>query len=63
MANQIAEMMKDLKEVRDKIDSIIETLEIMADKELMESIKKAKDEPKKREFREYLKEIGVDIQE
>ena len=49
MVNQIAEVMKDLKEVRDKIDSIIETLEIMADKELMESIERAKNQPKKRE--------------
>ena len=63
MVNQIAEVMKDLKEVRDKIDSIIETLEIMADKELMESIERAKDQPKNREFREYLEEVGVDIQE
>jgi len=62
IADQIVEMMKDLKEVIDKIDSIVETLEIVADKELMESIERAKNQPKKREFWEYLKEVGVDTQ-
>lgn len=62
IADQIVEMMKDLKEIIDKIDSIVETLEIVADKELMESIERAKNQPKKREFWEYLKEVGVDTQ-
>ena len=45
-------ILKDLKDMKDKLDSIIETLEILADKELMESIERLKDQPKKREFRE-----------
>jgi hypothetical protein len=35
------EIIKDLVEIREKLDFIIETLEIMSDEELMESIKRA----------------------
>ena len=34
-----------------------ETIEILSDKELMESIKRAKDQPPKRNFEEFLKEV------
>ncbi len=65
--DQTVAILKDLIELRERIskdlemlDSIIETLEIMADKELMESIKRAKEQPPKRDFEEFLKEIGID---
>ena len=54
------EIIKDLVEIREKLDSIIETLEIMSDEELMESIKRAKEQPPKRDFEEFLREIGID---
>jgi len=56
----VTEITKDLKDLRERLDSIIETLEIMADKDLMDSIERARSQPKKREFREFLKELGVD---
>ena len=54
------EILKDLIEIKEKLDSIIETLEIMSDEELMESIKRAKEQPPKRDFEDFLREIGVD---
>ena len=57
----VTEIAKDLKDLRERLDSIIETLEIMTDKDLMESIERARNQPKKREFREFLKELGVDV--
>ncbi len=63
MYGQTVKILRDLKDLKDKLDSIIETLEILADKELMESIERSKDQPKKREFRDFLKELGVNIQE
>ncbi|WP_457550170.1 hypothetical protein [Archaeoglobus sp.] len=65
--DQTAAILKDLIELRERIskdlemlDSIIETLEIMADEELMESIKRAKEQSPKRDFEEFLREIGID---
>ena len=58
MVNQ--DIIKDLIELRERIDTLIETLEIMSDEELMESIKKAKEQPPERNFKEFLREIGVD---
>jgi len=57
----VTEITRDLKDLREKLDSIIETLEIMTDKELMESIERARNQPKKQEFREFLKGLGVDV--
>lgn len=64
---QTIEILKELRELREriskdleKLDSIIETLEILANKELMESIKRAKEQPSKRDFEEFLMEIGID---
>jgi uncharacterized protein YqgV (UPF0045/DUF77 family) len=54
------EILKDLVEIREKLDSIIETLEIMSDEELMESIKRAREQPPKRDFEDFLREIGID---
>jgi len=53
-------ILKDLKELRDRLDSLIETLEIMSDDELMESLKRSESQPEKREFREFLKELDID---
>lgn len=54
-------ILEDLKELRDKLDSLIETLEIMSDEELMESLKRSETQPEKREFREFLKELDIDV--
>ena len=52
-------ILEDLKELRDRLDSLIETLEIMSDEELMESLKRSEAQPEKREFREFLKELDI----
>lgn len=53
---------QELKELRDKLDSIIEILEIMADEELMESIKnRAGREGEGRDFDEFLEELGLSV--
>ncbi len=54
-------ILEDLKELREKLDSLIETLEITSDEELMESIKRAKEQPVKRKFEELLEELDVDV--
>jgi len=63
----VASILKDLVELRErmrkdleKLDSIIETLEIMTDDELMDSIKRAKEQLPKRDFEDFLREIGID---
>ena len=40
-----------------------ETLEILSDKELVKSIKKAIKQPVKRNFEDFLREIGIDLKE
>ena len=65
--DQTAAILKDLRELRERIskdlemlDSIIETLEIMADEELMESLRRAEEDVKAgrvRPFEEFLKEL------
>ena len=44
------EAIMDLLKLKEDFDDIIESLELMADKEFMESYKKAKEQIKKREF-------------
>ena len=44
----------DLVLVKDKFDSIVESLELMANKEFMSSYKKSKEQIKKRDFVDYL---------
>ena len=44
------EAIMDLMRVKEEFDSIVESLELMADKEFMESYKKAKEQIKKRDF-------------
>ncbi len=63
----VTSILKDLVELRERIskdlemlDSIIETLEIMADKELMESIRRSEEDIKAgrvRPLEEFLKEL------
>ena len=54
-------IIKDLEELKNKIESIIETLEIMSDDELMDSIKKGVEEVRRgklKDFDELLNESG-----
>ena len=46
-------ILKDLKELREKLDSIIETLEIMSDKELMESIRRGLEQAERGRRKEF----------
>jgi len=46
------EAVNDLLRVKEDFDAIIESIELMSNKEFMESYKKAKEQIKKREFAE-----------
>ena len=46
-------MFKDLVRVREEFDSIMESIELTADKEFMKSYKKAKHEIKNRDFADW----------
>ena len=53
-------ILKELVEIREKIDSLIETIEVMSDEELMESIRRAEEDirvGRVRPFEEFLKEL------
>ena len=43
----------DLKKVKDEFDTIVESIELMQDKQFMESYKKAKEQIKKRDFEDW----------
>ncbi|MDP1694334.1 MAG: hypothetical protein Q8L34_02225 [Candidatus Woesearchaeota archaeon] len=43
----------DLKKVKEEFDTIVESIELMQDKEFMESYKKAKEQIKKRDFDDW----------
>ena len=43
----------DLVKVKEDFDSIVESIELMSDKEFMESYKKSKEQVKKREFEDW----------
>lgn len=43
----------DLVKVKEEFDAIVESIELMSDKEFMESYKKAKEQIKKREFDDW----------
>ena len=47
------EAINDLKKVKEKFDTIVESIELMQDKEFMESYKKAKEQIKKRDFDDW----------
>ncbi len=58
------ELLKDLIEIREKIESLIETLEIMSDEELMESIRRAEEDTKAgriRPLEEFLEELDEEV--
>ncbi len=53
-------ILRDLIEIRERIESLIETLEVMADEELMESIRRAEEDVKAgrvRPLEEFLEEL------
>jgi hypothetical protein len=54
LLNDLIKLRERLSKDLEELDSIIETLEIMADEELMESIRRAKDQPSKRDFEDFL---------
>ena len=51
--NVSKEAILDLVRVKDEFDAIIESLELMSDKEFMNSYKKSKEQIKKREFADW----------
>jgi len=58
------DILKDLIEIREKIDSLIETLEIMSDDELMESIRRAEEDVRAgrvRPLEEFLEELDEGV--
>lgn len=44
------EALADLVKLKEEFNSVVESLELMADKEFMDSYKKSKEQVKKREF-------------
>jgi len=52
---------KDLVRIREDFDSVMESIELMADEEFMESYKKAKQEIKDRDFADW-SELTKDIE-
>jgi len=54
--------LKLLLKMRDLLEEILETIDILADKELMESISESEmelEEGKTRDFGEFIKELGL----
>jgi len=47
------EAVKDLVKVKEEFDAIVESIELMSDKEFMNSYNKAKEQIKKREFADW----------
>ena len=47
------EAIMDLIKVKEEFDAIVESLELMADKEFMDSYKKSKEQIKKRDFADW----------
>ncbi len=47
------EAVEDLIKVKEKFDAIVESIELMSNKEFMSSYKKAKEQIKKREFADW----------
>ena len=45
--------LSDLIKVKEEFDAIVESLELMGDKEFIDSYKKAKEQVKKREFADW----------
>ena len=51
--NVSKEAISDLVRVKEEFDAIVESLELMSDKEFMNSYKKSKEQVKKREFADW----------
>ena len=54
------DILNDLVEIREKVDALIETLEILSDEELMESIRRAEEDVREgrvRALEEFLKDL------
>ena len=49
------EALKDLKEIKEKFDTVVESLELMNDKEFIDSYREAKKQVKQREFDDWEK--------
>ena len=47
------EALSDLLKLKEEFNSIVEPLELMADKEFMDSYKKSREQVKKREFEDW----------
>lgn len=47
------EAVKDLVKVKEEFDAIVESIELMSDKEFMNSYNKSKEQIKKREFADW----------
>ena len=47
------EAINDLVKLRDEFDAVIDSLELMADKDFMESYKKSREQVKKRDFADW----------
>ncbi len=59
-------IIRDLEDIKNRIESIIETLEIMSDEELAESIKRGVEEAKRgelKDFDEILSELEIHVQD
>ena len=60
--NNLKTLAKEVPKLRSLVESLIETLEILGDEELMESIKKGEEdvqESRLLDFKELLKELGL----
>ena len=54
------DILNDLVEIREKVDALIETLEILSDEELVESIRRAEEDVREgrvRALEEFLKDL------
>jgi hypothetical protein len=47
------EALADLVKLKEEFNSVVESLELMADKEFMDSYKKSREQVKKREFEDW----------
>jgi len=47
------DIVKDLKKVRDDVDTVVESIELMSDKQFMSSFSRAKKQVRKREFEDW----------
>lgn len=48
-----AEAFADLMRIKDELDTVVESMELMKDREFMESYKKSKEQIRKRDFADW----------